>query len=273
MHGLRDLGWIEGRNVVIERRALEGNPQRAPAMFAELLARGVDVMALGGARWLHDAALKANPTVPMVTIFQDDPVASGLIASLARPGGILTGIAQTTGPEFNSKRLQLLKELDPRIARIALVGPRAVLEQDRGIAHPTGVAVLPIGLDADDQLDEVFANILRARADALMVVGSAITYGSGQRIVAFASENRLPAMYAFREAVDAGGLMSYGSNVPDNFRQMARLAGNILKGAKPADLPVEQPIKFEFLINAKTAKALGIAIPHMVLALANEVIE
>ena len=142
VHGLRDLGWIDGLNVIIERRSLGGDPQRAPGIFAELLARGVDVIALGGARWLHDAALKATPTVPMVTIFQDDPVASGLIASLARPGGNLTGIAQTTGPEFYSKRLQILKELAPRITRIALMGPRAVLEQDRGIAYPAGVIVI-----------------------------------------------------------------------------------------------------------------------------------
>ena len=273
VHGLRDLGWIDGRNVVIERRSLEGDPPRAPALIAELLARGVDVIALGGARWLHDAALKATPTVPMATIFQDDPVASGLVASLARPGGNLTGIAQTTGPEFYSKRLQLLKELDPRITRIALMGPRAVLEQDRGIARPAGITVVPFELDVDNQLDEAFAGVLRERVNALLVGGSAVTYGNAQRIVAFASENRLPTMHAFREAVEAGGLMSYGSNVPGNFRQIARLVDKILKGTKPADLPVEQPTKFELVINAKTAKVLDLPIPQLVLAQADEVIE
>ena len=273
VHGLRDVGWIDGLNVVIERRSLEGDPQRATAIFAELMARGVDVIALGGARWLHDAALKATPTVPMVTIFQDDPVASGLVASLARPGGFLTGIAQTTGPEYYSKRLQILKELAPLITRIALMGPRAVLEQGRGTTYSAGVTVILIELDADGQLDEAFASISRERVDALMVGGSAIAYGNVHRIVAFASENRLPTMHAFRESVVAGGLLSYGSNVPDNFRQVARLADKILKGTRPTELPVEQPTKFELVINAKTAKALGLTIPHIVLAQADEVIE
>ena len=273
VHGLRDLGRIDGRNVVIERRSLEGDVQRASAIFAELLVRGVDVVALGGARWLHDAAVKATSTVPIVTIFQDDPVAAGLIASLARPGGNLTGIAQTTGPEFYSKRLQLLKELAPQITRIALLGPRGVLEQDRRIARLIGVTVVPIPLDVERQFDEAFASIVRERADALTVGGSAVTYGNAQRIVAFAAEKRLPTMHPFREAVEAGGLMSYGSSVPVNFRQMARLADQILKGAKPADLPVEQPTKFELVINAKTASALGLTVPTALLARADEVIE
>lgn len=273
VHGMRDLGWIDGRNVMIERHSVEGDPQRAPAIFAELRARDADVIALGGARWLHDAATKANSTIAMVTIFQDDPVASGLIASLSRPGGNLTGIAQTTGPEFFSKRLQLLKELAPRIARVALIGPRAVVEQGRSIARPTGVALLPIVLDVAGQFDEAFANVLREQADALMVAGSAVTYGNSDRIVSFASENRLPTMHSFREAVAAGGLVSYGSNVPDNFRQIARLADKVLKGARPAELPVEQPTKFELVINAKAAKVLGLVLPPNLLALADEVIE
>jgi putative tryptophan/tyrosine transport system substrate-binding protein len=136
VHELRDLGWIEGRTVAIERRTLEGNPKRAPNIFAELLARGVDVIVLGGNRWLHDAALNATRTVPLITLFQDDPVAAGLITSLARPGGNLTCVAQTTGPEFFPKRLQLLKELAPRIARVAFLGPRGVLQQDHGVAPP-----------------------------------------------------------------------------------------------------------------------------------------
>src|SRR5262245_17799664 len=142
VHELRDLGWIEGRTVAIERRTVEGNPKRAPTIFAELLARGVDVIVLGGNRWLHDAALNATRTVPLITLFQDDPVAAGLITSLARPGGNLTGVAQTTGPEFFRKRLQLLKELAPRIARVAFLGPRGVLQQDHGVALPAGVTII-----------------------------------------------------------------------------------------------------------------------------------
>ena len=192
---------------------------------------------------------------------------------MARPGGNLTGIAQTTGPEFYSKRLQLVKELAPQITRIALLGPRGVLEQDRSIARLIGVTVVPIPLDVERQIDEAFASIVRERAGALTVGGSAVIYGNAQRIVAFAAENRLPTMHAFREAVEAGGLMSYGSSVPVNFRQMARLADQILKGAKPADLPVEQPTKFELVINAKTASALGLTVPTALLARADEVIE
>src|SRR6476620_1412002 len=152
VHELRDLGWIEGRTITIERRTLEGNPQHAPTMLAELLGRGVDVVVLGGARWLHDAALKATQTVPIITLFQDDPVAAGLISSLARPGGNLTGVAQTTGPEFFRKRLQLLKELLPRMTRVAFLGPRGVLQQDHGLALPGGVTIIPVQVDVVEEL-------------------------------------------------------------------------------------------------------------------------
>jgi putative ABC transport system substrate-binding protein len=270
---LRALGWIDGRTATIELRSLQGDPQRAPGMFAELLALGVDVMVLGGARWLHDAALRATPTVPIITLFQDDPVASGLIASLARPGGNLTGVAQTTGPELFSKRLALLKELAPSIARTAFLAPRGVLEQDRSVARPAGVTLVPIQVDVGGQLEEAFATILREGVDALMVAGSAVTYDNGRRIVAFASESRLPTMYPFREVVEAGGLMCYGTSIPYIFRQMARLSDRILKGAKPADLPTEQPTKFELVINLKTAKALGLTVPVTLQVAADEVIE
>ncbi len=273
VHELRDLGWIDGRTIVIERRTLGGDPQRASAVFDDLLARGVDVIALGGARWLHDAGLKATKTIPIVTIFQDDPVAAGLIASLARPGGNLTGVAQTTGPAFFGKRLQLLKEIAPTITRTAFVGPRGVLEQDRGYAHPAGVVVIPVPLDVSEQFDAALTTIRRERADALMVAGSAITYGSIRRIVAFAAEERLPAMHPNREFVEAGGLIAYGTSVAGIFRQLARLADRILKGTRTQDLATEQPTKFELMLNAKTANALGLTIPSTLLAQADEVIE
>jgi putative ABC transport system substrate-binding protein len=273
VHELRDLGWIDGRTAAVEVRSLQGDPRRAADMFAELLGRGVDVIVLGGARWLHDAALRATHTIPIITLFQDDPVASGLIASLARPGGNLTGVAQTTGPELFGKRLALLKEIAPSIARIAFLAPRGVLEQDSGLPRPVGVTLVPIQVDFGEQLEGALATVLRERADALMVAGSAVTYENGQRLVAFASESRLPTIYPFREAVEAGGVMSYGTSIPYIFRQLARLSDRVLKGAKPADLPVEQPTKFELAINLKTAKALGLTVPLIMQMTADEVIE
>jgi putative ABC transport system substrate-binding protein len=217
--------------------------------------------------------LSATTTIPIITLFQDDPVASGLIASLARRGGNLTGIAQTTGPELFSKRLALLKEIAPGISRAAFLAPRGVLEQDRGVARPEGVTLVPVQVDVEEQLQEAFATVVRERADALTVAGSAVTYGSVPRIAGFASERKLPAMYPFREAVDAGGLISYATSIPQIFRQMARLTDRVLKGAKPGDLPAEQPTKFELVINLKTAKALGLTVPLIMQMTADEVIE
>src|SRR5262245_36279630 len=273
VHEMRDLGWSEGRTIVIERRTLEGSPDRAWAVLTQLIAHGVDVIVLGGARWLHDAALNATRTVPIVTLFQDDPVASGLITSLARPGGNLTGVAQITGPEFFRKRLQLLRELAPRITQVAFLAPREVLEQDRYIALPAGVTIIPVEIDVIKHIDGAFDRVRREGMDALMVAGSAITYGYYQRFVAFSAENRLPAIHAFREAVEAGGLVSYGTSIPGIFRQLARVTDRILKGARPQDLPAEQATKFELIINIKTAKTLGLVVPPTMLALADEVIE
>jgi putative ABC transport system substrate-binding protein len=273
VHELRELGWVDGQTILIERRTLGGNPERASSLLSDLLARGVDVIALGGARWLHDAALNATRTTPLVTLFQDDPVASGLIASLARPGGNLTGVAQTTGPELFRKRLQLLKEIAPRVSRVALLGPRGVLEQDRNLPVAAGVTVVPVLVDLAEQLDPAFETIRRAGVDGLMVAGSAITYGYSSRIVAFSAENTLPTIHAFREAVETGGLASYGTSIPGIFRQMARLTDRILKGSRPQDLPTEQATSFELVVNAKTAKSLGLVVPPTMLALADEVIE
>ena len=273
VHELRELGWVDGQTILIERRTLGGNPERASSLLSDLLARGVDVIALGGARWLHDAALNATRTTPLVTLFQDDPVASGLIASLARPGGNLTGVAQTTGPELFRKRLQLLKEIAPRVSRVALLGPRGVLEQDRNLPVAAGVTVVPVLVDLAEQLDPAFGTIRRERIDGLMVAGSAITYGYSSRIVAFSAENTLPTIHAFREAVETGGLASYGTSIPGIFRQMARLTDRILKGSRPQDLPTEQATSFELVVNAKTAKSLGLVVPPTMLALADEVIE
>ena len=273
VHGLRDLDWIDGRTVIIERRSAEGDPRRAPAIFAELLARGVDVIVTGGSRSMLDAARQATRTVPIVARFEYDPVAAGLIANLARPGGNLTGVTSTTGPEFFGKRLQLLAELAPRITRVAFLAPRGEMDQYRGVARPAGVMVLPAQVDTVDQYDAAFASILAEKADALMVAGGQPNLVHAARIVAFATERRLLAIYGFREAVEAGGLMSYGTSLAGLNRQAARLVDRILKGAKPGDLPVEQPTKFELVVNLKAAAVLGLTIPQSLLARADEVIE
>ena len=273
VHGLRDLGWIDERTIIIERRTAEGQPQRAPAIIAELLARGVDVIVLASARWLLEAAQQATRTVPIITEFRDDPVAAGLISGLARPGGNLTGVTSTTGPEFDAKRLQLLLEVAPRLARTAFLATRDVLEQYRSGAAPPGVTVVPVLVEVAEQYEKAFAVILRERVDSLMVSSSPVNYNHAQRISTFASTNSLPAIYAFREAVVIGGLMSYGTSIPGIFQQAARMVDRILKGAQPGDLPTEQPTKFELVINLKTAKAQKLTIPPSLLARVDEVIE
>ena len=272
VHGLRDLGWIDGRNVIIERRSAEDDPQRAPAIYAELLARGVDVIMPGGSRWMQGAALLATRNIPIIAVFTEDPVAADLIKSLARPGGNLTGVTVAVGPDIQSKRLQLLAEFAPGITRVAFLAPPEVLALLGRIARPAGVTIVPVQVEFVGQYDGAFATILRERADALLAIGS-IHYVYFQRITAFASESRLPAIYGIREAVEAGGLMCYGASVPGAFRQSARLVDRILKGARPEDLPTEQPTAFELVINAKTAQALGLTMPLSIIAQADEVIE
>ena len=272
VQGLRDLGWVDERTVRLERRSAEGDPTRAAGIFADLLARNVDVIMLGGARWLHDAALQATGTIPIVAVFQDDPVAAGLIGSLARPGRNLTGVTLATGPEFQSKRLQFLIEIAPRTARAAFLAPPEVLRQYREVALPAGVAVIPIPHVVGTRYDEAFAAVLREQGDALMV-GGGVHYGNAQSIADFAAASRLPTIFPWREGVDAGGLMSYGTNVAGVWRQSARLVDRFLKGSKIGDVPVEQPTNFELIVNSKTAKALGLTIPPSILIRADEVIE
>ena len=273
VHGLRDLGWIDGSNIVIQRHTALGVPQRAPGILAELIAQKVDAIVLGSSRWLQDAAQQATRTIPTVTFFQDDPVAAGLVTSLARPGGNLTGVTASAGPELYAKRLQLLQELSPRIGRVAFLGPKGVLEQERSVARPSGITIVPAEVEVVTQFRVAFDAIQRMAADALMVAGGPVTYTSMRNIVNFASESRLPAIYPVREAVEAGGLISYGTSLLGTYRQVAALTDRILKGARPADLPVQQPTTFEMVINRKTAKALGLTIPPAILIRADEVIE
>lgn len=273
MQGLQDHGWIEGRNLVIERRSAEGDPARAPAIMAELVARGVDVIALAGWSWLQEAAKRATRSIPIVAHFPEDPVLAGMVDSIARPGGNVTGVTLITSPDFHNKQLQLLLELAPRIERVAFLGTRRTLEHYRAVLPPAGVSLFPVEADRVEHFEAAFAAIKRERIEAMIVGGGPLAHFHGRQFVEFAAKSGLPAIYAFRESVADGGLMAYGASVVANFRQMAKLADRILKGAKPADLPVEQPTTFELVINAGTAKALGITIPPALLVQANEVIE
>ena len=189
-----------------------------------------DVIVLASARWLLDAARQATRTVPIIAEFRDDPVAAGLISSLARPGGNLTGVTSTTGPEFDAKRIQLLQEVAPRLARTAFLATRDVLEQYSRAPTPAGVTLVPVPVEVAEEYEKAFSTILGERVDSLMVSSSPVNYNHAQRIATFASTNNLPAIYAFREAVLNGGLMSYGTSIPGIFQQAARMVDRILKG-------------------------------------------
>lgn len=271
VEGLAEAGWIDGSNVTIERRSAEGDPGRARAILAEVLARAPDVIAVGGERWLIDAARGATRTIPIVANLVDDPVASGLVASLARPGGNLTGITEATGPEFDGKRLQLLREMAPAAYRIAFIASSRRLDQFHAVPLPPRVSILPARLDTLGELEAAFAAIADGAVQGLMVSNDGPTYFGLPRIVAFAAAQRLPAIYAVRDGVDAGGLMSYGA--VNRFAQIARMAARFLDGAKPGDVPVEQPTQFRLAINAKAAASLGLDMPRALAAQADEVIE
>jgi putative ABC transport system substrate-binding protein len=278
--GLRDLGYVEGRNVVIEYRGAEGKRERLPALAAELVALKVDVLvAITTLEAL--AAKQATSTIPVVFAAVADPVTSGLVTSLARSGGNVTGLS-LLGPELVGKRLELLTQAVPGISRVAFLWyPRAVGERtEKDFLKGTDVAARALGVRLQvveargpENFDRAFSEMNTARADALTVSGAAMFANERSRLVDLAAKHRLPAVYAWREFVEAGGLMAYGPNVADLFRRAATYVDKILKGAKPGDLPVEQPTKFELVINLKTAKALKLTIPQSILARADQVIE
>jgi putative tryptophan/tyrosine transport system substrate-binding protein len=275
--GLRALGYAEGQNIVIEYRYAEGQTERLPALAAELVRLEVDVIVAAGAPTIR-AAQHATRTIPIVMAGTADAVAQGFIASLARPGGNITGLSGL-GLELHGKRLALLKETVPQSARIAvLLNPASPYHASRmhdltTAAQTLGVHLHVVELRHEDELDSAFAAMVQARADALLVVGDALLLSRLRgRTVALAATHRLPAMYVVREIVKAGGLMSYGRNLPETHRRAATYVDKIFKGAKPADLPVEQPTTFELVINLKTAEALGLTIPPAVLFQADEVI-
>jgi putative tryptophan/tyrosine transport system substrate-binding protein len=275
--GLRDLGYEEGRNIRIEYRWAEGRYERLPPLIAELIAAKVGVIVTAGTP-ASLAVKQATTSIPLVMLAVGDPVGTGLAASIARPGGSATGLTSMT-PELEGKRLQLIKETVPTVSRVAVLWNPANAYQIgdekevRAAAAVLGIPVLPLAVRTAEELDAAFAAILTERADAVLVLADRVFLHNRERIVGFLVEHRLPAMNAYRELVEAGGLMSFGPSYALMHRQAATYVDKILRGAKPADLPVEQPAKFEFVLNLKAAAALGLALPSSILARADEVIE
>jgi ABC-type uncharacterized transport system substrate-binding protein len=279
--GLRDLGYVEGRNLVIEYRDAEGKPERLPALAAELVALKVDVIVTGGGTRPALAAKQATKTIPIVFASAGDPVTDGLVTSLARPGGNVTG-SSLLAPELVGKSLELLTQTVPGVRRVAFLWQpgamderteKDMLKRAEVAARALGVRLQLLEARGPADFDRAFSEMTRAHAGALTVLPSAMFFSERRRLVDLAAKNRLPAGYTQREFVDAGGLMAYGPSLAGLFRHAATYVDKILKGAKPADLPVEQPTKFELVINLKTAKALGLTIPPSLLARADEVIQ
>ena len=276
--GLRDLGYVEGRHVVIEYRWAEGRYERFPDLVADLVSRKVDFVVTAGTPGSL-AAKRATQTIPIVMAVSGDPVGAGLVASLARPGGNITG-STTIVQELEGKRLELLREVVPKLSRLAVLGNPAnpvteiVFRQTQVAAGTLRVGLQPlVEVRSVDQLEAAFAAIARARPQAFAVIADRFLLAHRERIVEFAARRRLPAIYPFREFVDAGGLMSYSPSYTDLFRRAAGFVDRILNGAKPGALPVEEPRKFELVVNLKTAKALGLTIPPSVLIRADQVIQ
>ena len=278
VQGLRGLGYVEGQNLILERRSAEGRYERFGDIVAELVGLKADVIvtiSIVAAR----AAKAVTTTVPIVMAISGDPVGEGLVQSLARPGGNITGLTLVVGPEIEAKRLELLREMLPGVSRVAYLGSKEYKDWDspggksvRAAAQALGVTLV-LAEHTSHQYTDAFALISRARAEALFATWSPTAYADRVLIADFAIRTRLPSIFYYRESVELGGLMSYGVSLADNYRRAATFVDKILKGAKPADLPVEQPTKFELVINLKTAKVLGIAIPESFLARADEVIE
>ena len=274
---LRDRGLIEGQNLVVEFRWADGKVEKLPELAAELVRLKVDVIVAPAGSAVQ-AAKNATGTIPIVMIFPNDPVASGLVASLARPGGNVTGTTFTSGPEIFGKQLQLLKEAVPRASRVAVLGNPSdpewasqVIEVDAA-ARALGLRLQRVEARGPEEFDAAFAAIARERADALLVAGGSTFLVNRVKLADLALKARLPTMGSFREGVQAGALMAYAVNMADFVGHAAVYVDKILKGAKPADLPVERPTKFELVINQKTAKALGLTMPPALLQRADELI-
>jgi len=275
--GLRELGYVEGRNIALEVRWAEGKFERLPDLAAELVRLKVDVIVVSAVPAIQ-AAKEATRTIPIVMAVVVDPVATGLFASLARPGGNITGQSMMA-PELVGKQLELLKEMVPKVSRVALLwnpdnaGNTPQLRAAEAAARTLGVRLQPLEARGPSQIDSAFAAMTREQAGGLIVLVDALLVLHRTRIADLAVKARLPAVFGLRDHAEAGGLMAYDANQLNLYRRAATYVDKILKGAKPADLPVEQPTKFELIINMKTAKALGLAIPPSLLQRADEIIQ
>jgi putative tryptophan/tyrosine transport system substrate-binding protein len=278
--GLKDLGYIEGQNLAIERRDADWKPDRLPALAAELVGLKVDIIVAWSTPPAR-AAKQATNSIPIIAAVMADPVGDELVASLARPGGNVTGTT-FLGPELVPKRLQLLRDIVPGLARVAaLLHPHAygehtmanIVKDVEDSARTLGMQLQVVPADGPEDIAGAFSTMIKEHADAFIVMPSPMLFGEHRRIVELAAKNRLPGMYQAREFVDAGGLISYGANLDDLFRKAADYADKILKGTKPAELPVERPTKFEMVINLKTARGLGLTINRDILLVADDVID
>lgn len=275
--GLRELGYVEGRTIAIEYRWAEGRYERFPALIAELVALKVGVIVTAGTP-ASLAVKAAAASIPLVMVAVGDPVGTGLVSSLARPGGNATGLT-SIAPDLEGKRLELIREVIPNVARIAVLWNPANAYQHgdekkvRAAAAALRVEVLSLAVRAADGFDAAFAAILRDKPDAALVLADRLFLHNRDRIIDFVAANSLPTMSAYRELVETGGLMSFGPSYALMHRQAARFVDRILKGANPGDLPIEQPAKFEFVLNLRSAKALGLTVPQTILLRADEVIE
>jgi putative tryptophan/tyrosine transport system substrate-binding protein len=275
--GLKEYGWVEGQNISVEYRFANGKEDALPGIAAELVQSRPDVLVVEGtaATW---AAKALTQTVPIVMATSSDPVGTGLVASLNRPGGNITGLSIQTA-ELSGKRLQLLTEIVPALARVAVLSNSLnpsiplVLEQTKAAAQSLGIEIHVVDVQAPDKFASAFDAVTTARAGALIVLPDPLLYGQHPRIVTFTAASHLPALFPEREVAEAGGLIAYGPSIPASFRRSAGYVDKILRGAKPADLPVEQPTKFELVVNLQTAKAIGVTIPTSILLRADEVIE
>jgi putative tryptophan/tyrosine transport system substrate-binding protein len=277
LQGLRNLGWVDGKSIIVERRYAEGRSDRLPTLVAELIRLKVDVIVTSVS---NDslAAKNATKDIPIVMAAAGDPVAIGIVESLSRPGGNITGLSQMT-PDLTGKRLELLREIAPNVASVAvLFNPddpisRLSLNEIQPSARKLAVAVRALEVRNPADLDKALHDAAGARVDALAIMPNPVFVTNLKQIAEFALQNRLPSMFHLREFADEGGLLSYGVDRADLYRRAATFVDKILKGAKPADLPIEQPTKFDLAINLKTAKALGLTVPSSLLVTADEVIE
>jgi len=275
--GLREHGYVEGKNIVVEYRHTEGKLDRLPTVLAELLRLKVEVIVAGGGGGAIAAAKQATKTIPIVMPMAIDPVGQGFVTSLARPGGNVTGLA-TLAPQISGKQLEILREVVPKLSRVAVLGSSTnaanalLLNEVEPPAAAFGVKLQYLDVLSPKDFDSAFRAAVKGRAEAVLVLTGPVVNSQRKQIADFAAKNRLPAILPFPEYVDAGGLMSYSASVTDMYRRAATYVDKILKGAKPAELPVEQPVKFEFIINLKAAKQIGLTIPPNVLARADRVI-